>query len=672
MPEQTSQATRRPIPVPESAALARVVAAATAERVLFVLVVVAVVWRAAAAMNVEVPWIVPDEPAYALLGRGFWEHGHLAILGGPTPYLSVVYPVLAGIPLELGGLGTGYDVLRVLQAIVACSTAVVVFFWARSLTRPWWALAAAALTLLLPGLTYAGTITPDALLLPLATLAAWQTVRALEAPTRVNQALLAAAVLACALTRSEAAVLALAVLAGAIVRGRARAFVPVWVALAAVAVIWLALGGGSPMRSLGGYGSSPGYTPLRIVEFVAEHAGLLVLVSGIVPLCAVVLLALTRPADPALRSSLAVILTLAAASVVEVGVFAAGHADRLVERGLLFALPSLLVGFAVWLGSGAPRPRWRTLAVAAAAVAGLIALPIGALATSDTLTDNPSLVPLVHVTSPQAYGLVALAAVVACALLVWLPRRTLWLLPAVLGAVFLSVSVSASREFADQSRLVARSYVGNPPNGIDRTTQDAVAYLYDGDPAWSLPWLEAMWNERITEVVDLTPTRVPGPLPQSQLRLIGDDGVLHELDGSSPDAPVLVAPEGMQLAGAVLARKPGVGDVPGLVLWQGLGEPRVSTWTQGVLENGDVGPGGTATLDVYGCGRGAFHLVAVGRDDTTVRLARDGQPVATFKLWPYGVWEQTIPTAAGSGRCTFSLSSSSLVHLRRFAWTPAR
>ena len=107
------------------------------------LVAVAVVWRAAAALDIAVPWIVPDEPAYALLGRGFWQDGSLSILGGPTPYLGVLYPVLAGIPLELGGLGTGYDVLRVLQAIVVCSTAVVVFFWARSLVRPWWALAAA-------------------------------------------------------------------------------------------------------------------------------------------------------------------------------------------------------------------------------------------------------------------------------------------------------------------------------------------------------------------------------------------------------------------------------------------------------------------------------------------------------------------------------------------------
>ena len=237
--------------------------------------------------------------------------------------------------------------------------------------------------------------------------------------------------------------------------------------------------------------------------------------------------------------------------------------------------------------------------------------------------------------------------------------------------MFVAVSVSASREFADQSRIAAHTLVGAAPDGIDRTTSEPVAYLYDGGPAWKLPWLQALWNERIGAVLDLTPTRVPGPLPQGQLRLLGDDGALRLVDGSVPSAPVFVAPAGMRLVGRELARKPGVGGVPGLVLWQVLGEPRVAAWTQGVLPNGDVGPGGTATLDVYDCGRGTFSLVAVGRDDTKLTLASNGTTVATFDLWPRGEWKQTIQTPAGSKRCTFSLSSSSLVHLRRFTWTPA-
>jgi hypothetical protein len=127
----------------------------------------------------------------------------------------------------------------------------------------------------------------------------------------------------------------------------------------------------------------------------------------------------------------------------------------------------------------------------------------------------------------------------------------------------------------------------------------------------------------------------------------------------------------MELAGRVLARKPGVGDVPGLVLWEVLGAPRVTTWKQGVLPNGDIGPGGTATLDVYDCRRGAFRLVAVGRDNTKLTLSRDGTTVSSTALWPRGVWTQTLETSAGDGRCTFTLSSTSLVHLEQLEWMPA-
>jgi len=383
-----------------------------------------------------------------------------------------------------------------------------------------------------------------------------------------------------------------------------------------------------------------------------------------------VLFALTRPASGAVRSTLAVILTLTAAAVVEAGVFAAGHADRLVERDLLFALPSLFVGFSAWLGYGAPRPRWRTIGISVAVFAALVALPIGALATSDALTDNPSLVPLIHVTSPQAYGLTALAAGVALVLLVWLPRRHAWLLPVVIGAVLLAVSISASREFAHQSRIAQRTLVGRTPDWVDRATTGPAEYLYDGGTAWNLAWMQLLRNERLAGVVDMTATPLPGPLQQSQLRVLGDDGTLRLVDGTPLPTRMLVAPDGVRLDGRPLARKRGTDGVPGLVLWE-LRTPRVKTWAQGLLPNGDVGPGGTASLDVFDCGRGTFHLSAVGRDNTMLTLSRGSTTVATYKLWPHGVWDKTIQTPAGGRRCTFSLSSSSLVHLDEFDWTPA-
>src|SRR5439155_21140185 len=99
--------------------------------------------------------------------------------------------------------------------------------------------------------------------------------------------------------------------------------------------------------------------------------------------------------------------------------FAAGHADHLLERELLFALPPLFVAFAGWLGRAAPRPPRRAVPVVVAAVAVLLAMPFGRLATAGAAPGNPTLVPFPHLDSPQVYGVVALFALTAGILMLW-------------------------------------------------------------------------------------------------------------------------------------------------------------------------------------------------------------------------------------------------------------
>jgi hypothetical protein len=625
---------------------------------LIALVAVAAGLRAAAALALPGPWLMPDEGTYALLARGFWHHADLAVLGGPSQFESALYPVLAGLP---------YGALRVLQAALMCSTAVVVYAWARSVARPVWALTAAALTLALPGLAYSGTIVAETLFVPLATLAAWLSVRALEVPSRRNQVQLVLVLIACLLTRGEANMLALALVVVALVMRRVRALAPTWIALVIVAGLWIGLGGGSPLRSVGGYGAGAGYSAHRVLAYVLEHAGELLLVSGVVPLCAVVLLALVRPAERAVRTTVALALALSVIAVVEVGVFAAGHADLLLERELLLALPPLLVGFAVWLDRGGPRPRLRTLGVIACAVAGLLAVPFGRLAMGAAAPYNPSLVPLIHLSTAKTYGVVALFVLVACALLLAVPVRRLWLLPALLAGVFAAVSVSASEEFVDRSQAARHAYAATAPGWLNRVAAGPVAYLYDGGPDWRLVWTQLFWNDRIVSVLDLPAAHVPGPLPQRQLEIIGNSGALRLVGGAVPQAQLIAAPEGFRFRGRRLVTAPSIGQS----LWRVDSPPRIRTWAQGVRPNGDLAQGGVATLDVFDCSHGAFHIVAIGRDNETLRLAENGNPVAQTRLWPDGVWEQTVKTPAAAGaRCTFSLSTTSLVHLSSFEWTP--
>ena len=57
--------------------------------------------RAWASESIPTPWIAPDELIYADLGRSFWQTGRFALFGHHVALYSVVYPLLAGLPLSL-------------------------------------------------------------------------------------------------------------------------------------------------------------------------------------------------------------------------------------------------------------------------------------------------------------------------------------------------------------------------------------------------------------------------------------------------------------------------------------------------------------------------------------------------------------------------------------------
>jgi hypothetical protein len=624
------------------------------------LAALAVVLRSLAALALPTPFLFPDEGTYALLGRGLWRHGDLTVLGGPSRYLSTLYPLLSALP---------YGLLRVVQVLALCGTAAIVYAWARRLARPAWALAAAALTLTLPGLVYAGTIVAETLFVPLATLAGLLAVETLAFPSRRNQALLISALAACALTSGVANVVVLALLAAAAATRRLRALWPTWLAVVAVCAVWAGLGGGSPLPWVGGLG--PGsYTVHRVVVWVLEHAGHLLLLAGFVPACAVVLLALERRLELRLRATVVYALTLAIVGAVEAGIFAAGHADALLERVLVFALPPLFVGFAAWLERGAPRRLVHALPVVVAALAILLAMPYGRLATAAVVPANPSLVPLSHLDAPKTYGVVALFAVAAAVLTLALPTSRVWLLPALLVGVLTATAASAAEEFVDRSQAARVAFTAQAPAWVQRSSgaSGAATYLYDGVGDDRLVWSQLFWNERIAHVIGLPATHVSGPLGQRQLQIVRGDGVLRLVGGGSPATTLVVAPQGFHFRGTLLAHAARVG----LSLWRVESPLRLRTWVQGVQRNGDLLQGGVAELDVFDCGRGTFHIVAIGRDNETLRLARNGTPVTSTSLWPDGVWEQTVttPAAPAGTQCTFTLTSSSLVHLATFEWSP--
>ena len=129
-----------------------------ASGVLAALVAVSTIVRAVAGLRVPTPWIAADEMIYAELGRSLWESGRLDILGQDAAFYSLIHPSVIGLPIALFDTAVGYDIARVLQAFVMSLAAVPVFAWGRRLMSESWALAAAALTLCLPGLAYSGLL----------------------------------------------------------------------------------------------------------------------------------------------------------------------------------------------------------------------------------------------------------------------------------------------------------------------------------------------------------------------------------------------------------------------------------------------------------------------------------------------------------------------------------
>jgi len=161
---------------------------------LAALVVLSTVVRGVVGALVPTPWINPDEIVYSELGRSLWHSGHMTILGVSRPFYSLLYPALVGGPLALGDAPLGYALVKWLQALLMSATAVPVYLWGRRLCGARWALLAAALTIALPGLAYAGLVMSDVAFFPAIVLVGWTWARALEAPTARLQALAVGAV----------------------------------------------------------------------------------------------------------------------------------------------------------------------------------------------------------------------------------------------------------------------------------------------------------------------------------------------------------------------------------------------------------------------------------------------------------------------------------------------
>lgn len=621
--------------------------------------------RFAAARGIHTPWIMPDEVIYGELGKSLYHSGRFEVLGEHIGFFGLVFPALVGGPLAISDLERGYHWLKLLQALVMSLTAIPVYLWGRSLARPAWALVAAALTVAIPGLAYSGLVMTEVAFYPALVLGAWAMARALERPTLANQGWLVAGCALAAMTRLQAFVLlpvfATAVALKAAFDRRPREALRLWPAgfgLVALAALWTAwrLVGGAPMSAVFGAYAPAGESHYDIGEalrFALYHLGDTLLFTGVFPVCAVLVLVAAHGRSRALDAYLATVLALSVWLALEVGVFASTHVGYLAERNLLPLAPILFVGFAAWLQLGGPRPVLPTLAVCGAALALVIAMPVGRLVSPAAFPNSFTMQPLIvyeqHHPSADLDLLLTVGAIVAVACFATAPRRLLVLLPTMLVVLFAWTSVAASREIVRYTTFLQTISTGPRRRWIDVRAHGPTTYVFIGEQNWPVVWENVFWNRRLRRVYDLGPTSIPGGIPQEQIAP-RDDGLLLTADGRPAQGRFAVAQYPLAFVGQAIAT---AGD--GLVLWR-LDPPfRLSVWTQRVA--------GHVRVLAYGCRGGSLRLKLHGPLPEDVELRRNESLYRRVRLDATGRWSGTIPAVPPSpnGICTFDVITAPAV-----------
>jgi hypothetical protein len=654
-------------------------------KILLVLVGLSAALRAWAGEAIPTPWIAPDELIYAELGRSLWATGHLTLLGYDTGYFSFLYPAFAGLPLSLDDRQTGYDLLRAMQAVAMSLAAVPVYFWGRQLVSRGWALVAAALALAPAGLAYSGLVMTEVAFYPLFVVGAWALARAVAEPTAKTQALALGAGILLFATRLQAIVLVPAYFTAVGVDAllarssrRLRAEVPLVVGIGVLGVFWFAWQlrhGGPVTKVFGAYQAAgeTGYDAGAAVRFVVYHFADLVLISGVIPFCALVILtvlaAMHREDDPRVRAFLATTVALTFWVTVQVGIFASRHVGHAAERNLFPLLPLMLLALVLWLHRGAPRP---PLPGAVAAVPALLLLVVFPFESFTNVAATPSAFTQIglldltpHVDLDLVVPLAAAALLAACALL---PRRVLVVgVPVLLLALGAASSISASRFITRQSEFVQYLTIGPDKTWIDDNANGSVSYLYSGEANWEIAWQALFWNRHLDAADRFLGVAFPGGMPSASVGPNADGTLVNDRTGASVDADYLVTSEYFAVDGTEITRPR-----PDTVLWRVNGPPRLERWLEGVAYEGLV-PDNRARLYVYACAAGGTLRAKLSVDvPRVVTLSMNGVKQASFALKAGEVRQLAIPIEGPrepGAACIAELKSDGPFYLREIGFS---
>ena len=658
---------------------------------LSAIVLVSIAVRIAVSSRMVAPWIMIDEVVYSELAKSFAAHGSFLVRDVPSHGYGFVYPILIAPAWRLfASIPDAYLAARVINSIVMSLAAVPAYFLARRLLSSRLSLLAAALSVLVPGMLYTGSLMTENAFYPVVLSLALLLVVTLEHPTPLRQAGLLALCLLAFETRAQAVAFIPAVVVAPLLlawierrglRATIRRFAVLYGILAAGVVGALLLTvarGRSPVTLLGAYqaaASSSTYSVDGALRFLLYHLGGLDLSVGVVPFAALLALWISpRQLSPGARAFAAASLALSVFLVAEVALFAsASYVNRIEERNMFYLAPLALIALLGLAGeSAAPRGR-RTLLVAAGA-AGVLPffVPYTRFIDTSALSDTFSLLPWWWlqdnvITLEQVRYAALGVSLAAAAAFVLVPRRWVLVLPAGVALYFVLTSylVEAGRHGIHRTTVGDAWAASHLPyrNWIDRTVgQDAsVAVLWTGSPATYPLWESEFFNRSVGTVYAYEGAPRPDPLAATDLTRIDRGPRTGELvipsaspgdPGVAPHVQYVLSDGSVELKGRVI-----VADPVGVKLYRIDGPIVVLTHVTGLYPH-DSWSGPTVTYERVACTGGRLS-VRLGSDSSLFRapqqvLAREGGRVVARASVPVtGEATLVVPLApAADGRCT--------------------
>jgi hypothetical protein len=451
------------------------------------LVVLSTLLRLWIGLGVTNPWILPDEILYSDLAKSIAEGNLPAVRESTALGWGVVYPTLIAPAWALfGDPVSAYHAALAINALLMSSAAVPAYLLARCFVSSRLALAVAALTVLVPSMAYTGVVMTENAFYPLFLWTVLAITRVVRRPTAGAQLLTLAAVAALAATRIQGVALiaalvgSVALYAACLPRGEwatyLRRFLPtigLGAAFVVAAVSVVAVRGGGLLGER--EGTFDGLRLVEVPQWFAYLLGGLVLYVALIPAAATgitVLLGLRRAASEGERLFASVVVPVAVAVLLTVALVSASidvdGTENLNERYVFYLVPLLVLGLAVWMQSGYPRPRRTALLVVVGCGALAASVPVDRLEYNAGF-QSPALLPWIQLSDVRIVLLVALCLFIAGAGALWLRCRPehcarLWLVVAAWLALVGTMTVSDN---SARAAVHARAFSGRAATWVD-------------------------------------------------------------------------------------------------------------------------------------------------------------------------------------------------------------